>query len=172
MPSRIGSKGHAAGRLGKENYAMNAMVEQMLKAGRAEAIPEHDRGLWYIRRWETKVATPAKGKYAFCPPGIYTYLFRWTDSTIYQGRGEIVMEDTPIELSKHLQAALTARGQVLVTGLGLACVVRMMQQNPRVKRITIVERDADVIEMVWPHTPHDKCELIHDEAMKFINTTD
>lgn len=142
--------------------------DAILAAGRADAIPEWSAGLWHIQ----KVVVTAPGAMPDgkrCPAGRYTALRRFTNSTLMTG-GETVMADNPIELRKHLQAAMTARGAVLVTGLGLACVVRMLQANDRVRRITVVERDSDVIDLVWRHTPHDRCELIHADAMEYLNT--
>lgn len=85
--------------------------------------------------------------------------------------GETVMADNPIELRKHLAFALAARGRVLVTGLGLGCVLRMLQCNPRVTHITVVEVCEHVIRLVWPHTSHDRVELVQADARKYVAET-
>ncbi len=50
-------------------------------------------------------------------------------------------------------------GHVLVAGLGLGLIVHTLAQNPKVERITVIEREQDVIDLIRPHIP--KCEIIH-----------
>jgi hypothetical protein len=150
--------------------AMAGPAANYMAAGRADAIPKGDKGLWYIRKPRTNEAV-AFSNGRVCPAGQYTKLIRWTEATLMDGQGECVMSDDPHELSRHLHAAMSARGNVLVTGLGLACVLRMLQTNPNVERITVVEISRDVIDLVWPHTPHDRVELIHADAIDFLRKT-
>lgn len=146
-------------------------VAKLLSAGRADCIPKGKRRLWYVSK--LRVPFPiqmSNGKMR--PSGDYTMLLRWTGATLHTGEGECVMCDDPAELKTHLEAAITAFGDVLVTGLGLACVVRMLQANQRVKSITVVEISQEVIDLVWPHTPHDRVELIHADAAAFLQETE
>lgn len=78
----------------------------------------------------------------------YTMLSRFTERTMHQVRGEIVMEDSRRELRKHLPIWMAARGRVLVTGLGLGCVVRGLLANRDVDRIEVVEIDRDICRVV------------------------
>ncbi len=141
--------------------AEDQVTKPYMDAGSASAIPEADRGLWYVRKIENRWPV-------WFPIGIYTCLVRWTDSTIHLNDGESVMVDNPVELSLHLNAAMAARGSVLVTGLGLACVARMLQANPLVESITVVEKEQDVIDLVWPYTSHDRIELVHADAFHYL----
>lgn len=59
-----------------------------------------------------------------------------------------VMEDSPIELAKHLPIWLRARGRVLVTGLGLGCVVRGLLASRDVTAIDVVEIDPAIVDVV------------------------
>lgn len=59
--------------------------------------------------------------------------------------GDIVMEDSQWELRNHLPIWIAARGSVLITGLGLGCVVRGLLANPRVTHITVIELDKSII---------------------------
>ena len=146
-------------------------VFDYLIAGRADSIPKGDSGLWYTRKFFNPAHVEInRGRHR--RPGYYTMLLRWTDTTMHLGHGDCVMIDDLPELRTHLQAAMTAYGNVLVTGLGLACVVRMLQLNHRVERITIVENSRDVIKLVWPFTSHDRCELIEADAVQFLESTD
>lgn len=61
---------------------------------------------------------------------------------------DVVMEDSPRELARHLPIWLHAHGHVLKTGLGLGCVVRGLLANPEVTHIDVVEIDADIIRVV------------------------
>lgn len=148
-----------------EYAATNAPTDRYLSAAAAKWIPAAERGLWYIRKIRI-------GWSPYFTPGDFTTLHRWTDSTIHLKDGETVMTDTLVELSKHLEAAMRARGKVLVTGLGLGCVLRMLQANPNVEQITLVEISQDVIDLVWPYTSHDRVELIHADAGNFLSKTD
>jgi hypothetical protein len=61
---------------------------------------------------------------------------------------EVVMEDSQQELRKHLPIWLRARGNVLVTGLGLGCVVRGLLANRDVDHIHVIEIDPHVRRIV------------------------
>lgn len=149
------------------------LASAMMIAGRADDIPCGESGLWSV----VKVVVDKVGRRAFSedeaiPVGRYTALTCDTASTLHHPHGETVMADNPVELRKHLAFALAARGSVLVTGLGLGCVVRMLQKNPAVTEITVVERDRNVLDLVWPHMSHDRLELIHADALGFVSFTD
>jgi hypothetical protein len=60
--------------------------------------------------------------------------------------GFTIMDDSDRELSRHLQAVWLAEGNVLKTGLGFGCFVRMALLNPRVKHIDVIEKDPDIAE--------------------------
>lgn len=80
--------------------------------------------------------------------------------------GETVMEDSRRELSRHLPIWLAARGEVLVTGLGLGCVVRGLLANPLVRRIDVVEIDEWILRVVgaeFVNTP--RVVLHHGDAL-------
>lgn len=100
-------------------------------------------GLWSIeRRW---MQSPLERMFVGWPS--QTVLRRMTEATMHLG-GEIVMEDSIVELSKHLPIWLAARGRVLITGLGLGCVVRGLLANPLVEHIDVVEIDAGIMRVV------------------------
>jgi hypothetical protein len=154
-------------------------IEQLIRACRVpDSVPEQRKGLWEIRRygWPSDEDLPnawnnALLKMRMREAGIepftgYTALLRDTLATLNKDRGEVVMEDTPRELRKHLPILLQARGNVLITGLGLGCVVRGLLTKPEVKRIDVVEIDDDVIEMVWPEfTVDHRVNLFYDDAL-------
>jgi hypothetical protein len=149
--------------------------ENLLLAARAEAIPEGWEGLWFIQKTKVKMMqiTLHNGEYRTLPAGVYTALFRMTDSTMHRyPPGEVVMEDTPFELRTHLTFMLKAGGNVLVTGLGLGCVVRGLLANPAVDHITCIEKSQDVLRLVQPHMPKtDRLAIIHADALEWTATT-
>ena len=77
-------------------------------------------------------------------PGRYMALVRLDGD----GEPETWMSDA--EWHDHRRVLAVARGRVVVTGLGLGCVVRAMLARGRVEHVTVVEREPDVIAMVWP----------------------
>jgi spermidine synthase len=75
-------------------------------------------------------------------------LRRWSYKSLHENEGEVVMEDSRHELQKHLAIWLNATGRVLVTGLGLGCVVRGLLASPQVEHITVVELDPQILRIV------------------------
>lgn len=98
-------------------------------------------------------------------PGHTTCLYRWTDATLHQDHGECVMSDDPRELRKHLPILLKAEGRVLVTGLGLGCVVRGLLACPGVGWIDVVEIDRRIIDMVAPSIEDVRVDIHHGDAL-------
>ena len=147
----------------------NMKKESILKAAGAKGIPVGQSGLWYIHKKEhkTPMVGVRHGKHIVLTPGIYTYLRRVTDSSIHKG-GEIVMEDTPQELESHLEFMLKARGRVLVTGLGLGCVIRGALANGKVDSIVCVERSKDVIGLVAPYMDTQRLSIVHADALEWV----
>lgn len=127
-----------------------------VRAMRADHLPvPSSAGLWYVKRNDL-AAIPIDARvwriYGFHGPEALplssTALMRWTLATLHQPDGECVMSDDPQELRRHLPAVLAARGRVLVTGLGLGCVVRGLLANPRVEHVDVVEVDRHVLDLV------------------------
>lgn len=144
------------------------MTLEYFSAMRAEAIPAGESRLWLI----TKVNLPKgklvihDGEYIDTPPGVYTFLRRLTNATLLSG-GDVVMEDTPHELKTHLGFVMRGHGKVLVTGLGLGCVVRGLLANPRVEHVTCIENSKDVLKLVAPHMPGDRLTIVEADAFEW-----
>lgn len=145
-----------------------SLAERILQAASGASIPAGNSGLWYVRKWQ--IAKPlsvfdARGKSHVCPPGSYTNLMRYTMASLHNG-GDLVMHDVPYELKKHLGFMLKAKGRVLISGLGLGCVVRGCLANPFVEHVTVVENSKDVLALVWRYMPVDRrCNLIFGDAL-------
>ncbi len=87
---------------------------------KADEVPEGWSRLWSVVKimMSKETLTQQHGKPVLCPSGLYTHLYRLTDSTMHLNPpGEVIMVDTPIELKTHLGFVMEAYGNVLVTGL-------------------------------------------------------
>ncbi len=156
------------------------MVDRILQAMRADCIPVGSSGLWDVKRgvivgdsyqkmlFETKNFFDSEYRCQFPPNGTYTYLLRWTNATLHLSHGELVMNDFPGELKKHLAFIMKARGDVLVTGLGLGCVVRGLLERGVVDSIDVIERDQDVIDLCSIGVSHPKVRIIKADAREFV----
>ena len=79
----------------------------------------------------------------------YDHPTRW-HNLVEEDHG-LWMTDLPIEQRQHDEESKTARGHVLVGGLGLGYIVAALSARKQVKSITVVERSEDVIKLVQPH---------------------
>jgi hypothetical protein len=123
---------------------------------RAARVPNtllpQEFGLWTIKRVRAAdVENPQLAAFVRLQLGgfdSYTLLYRLTDGTLHRPPGDVVMEDSLLELERHLPIWLAARGRVLITGLGLGCVVRGLLASPRVDHVDVVEIDPDIMRIV------------------------
>lgn len=126
---------------------MSHWANRTMDAMSARHIPAGERGPWRV----------AKGA-------------RFT-SLLYcaQSEPEVVLADHQEELRTHLEFIRRARGRVLTTGLGLGCVLRGLAVGGRIESLTVVEREQDVIELVWPHVGVE-ARIVHADAISFAET--
>ncbi len=78
----------------------------------------------------------------YISPGTYTKLI---------AGGALQMSDVPAEKMDHWTAVRQAKGDCLITGLGIGMVASAMARKPEVNSVTVIEIDADVIALVAPH---------------------
>jgi len=131
---------------------MSPDARDYLRAARVPAaLQPQEWGLWRIDRLKAPAdeLCPMLGIHPIGFPD-YTILYRTTVATLHHELGEVVMEDSQYELRQHLPIWMAAQGHVLVTGLGLGCVVRGLMANPNVERIDVVELDGELARRVWP----------------------
>lgn len=100
----------------------------------------------------------------------------WATLHLGDGAGAVVMEDSPRELQKHLPIWLAARSvpgaRILITGLGLGCVVRGLLALPTVAHVDVVELDKLILERVGAEFRRDpRVTLVHDDALLFAKDT-
>lgn len=81
---------------------------------------------------------------------------------------DVVMDDSPQELKQHLPIWMNAKGHILKTGLGLGCVVRGLLTKPAVTKISVIEIDKDIIDIVGKEfSGNDKVKIYHGDALTF-----
>jgi hypothetical protein len=157
---------------------MNAMFtpRQLLEAARVpDTVPSGKFGPWQIRRQEENEVLRAAG---IKPVGwqSYTLLLRevpMTEANMHlhphddgEPARECVMEESQTELRRHLPIWMAAHGRVLVTGLGLGCVVRGLLALPTVTHVDVVEIDGDILRAVGPEFHgHPRCTVYKGDAL-------
>lgn len=139
-------------------------ASKFILAARADHLEPREFGRWEIIRQDTSKPLD-RLRAGFL--GI-TALCRWTQATIHLPFGEVVMEDSVQELRKHLPIYFAARGRVLITGLGLGCVVRGLLSKPEVEHIDVVEIDGAIIDVIGAEFQNEaRVAIHHHNALTF-----
>lgn len=92
-----------------------------------------------------------------------------------EGRWETWMSLSPMEVESQELACHHARGHTVVMGLGMGWVAANMALQPSVNRVTVVERDGDVLELFrrcrvlegLPQSAAAKVELVQADALQW-----
>lgn len=102
-------------------------------------------------------------------PGTYTRLVRGPfDRASSHPACTVVMSDTPAEIRDHIAPVEAAHGRCLIHGLGLGLVAEACLRKWAVTRVTVIERDPDVLALAGPTLQRrwgDRLELIQGDAM-------
>ncbi|MBU6231567.1 class I SAM-dependent methyltransferase [Patescibacteria group bacterium] len=79
-------------------------------------------------------------------------------------RGKTWMVSDPLHWKSMLEHADKYHGHVLCAGLGLGLIIHALCDNRRVKQITVIERERDVINLVGPQLPRDnRIKILHGD---------
>ena len=105
--------------------------------------------------------------------GIITHLFHKEnggESVCLEGRE--MMTDNIQETETHIPFFdLPLSGNVLVTGLGVGMINEYLITIPEIKKVVIVEKYKEVIDMVWPYCKRDeRFEIVNEDAEIYIPT--
>jgi len=83
---------------------------------------------------------------------------------------DIVMSNTPAEIADHAQLFVRARSAnvILLNGLGLGMALKGVLEGSRVQQVIVVERSAEVIQLVAPTYTHDpRVTIVHADALTY-----
>lgn len=89
----------------------------------------------YIKLLLLRDAANGREEYRDIKPGKYVKLCK---------NGAVIMSDTHMEYHTNSEFIQQAHGHVLIAGLGIGLVIMAIQDNIKVKSITIVEKDPSV----------------------------
>ena len=81
--------------------------------------------------------------------------------------GSVVMSDTDMEKDTNWRAVRNAHGHVLIAGLGLGMIILPLLEKPEVKTITVIEKNPDVINLVYPYLKSDKLTVINADIFEW-----
>jgi hypothetical protein len=129
---------------------MDQVMEMEIFTPMVGVVPEGRRGDACVEHFEVREAqsnlsamiaqlSQENKWWEYVPPGRYARL------TI---GGKLFMTDSLFEKFAALPFIDNARGDVLVTGLGLGMVVPPLLATPELKSLTIIEKNPDVIDLV------------------------
>lgn len=81
------------------------------------------------------------------------------------------MSDTPMEFETTDNATKLAKGDVLECGLGIGLFTYYASKKESVKSITTIEKEKDIIDLVYPVIQNKKTKVINADAIEFLKTT-
>jgi spermidine synthase len=80
----------------------------------------------------------------------------------------VVMSNTPMEKRTNREFCRRANGDVFIAGLGIGLIILSIQDNEKVKSITVLEKYPEVIELVGKQLPlNDKVKIIQGDVFKY-----
>lgn len=116
----------------------------------------------YIKLLLLRDAANGREEYRDIKPGKYVKLCK---------NGAVIMSDTQMEYHTNSEFIQSAHGHVLIAGLGIGLVTMAIQDNIRVKSIVIVEKEQEIIDLVFPHLPIRKeCSIVCGDIFNYIPT--
>lgn len=127
-------------------------------------LPEGKKGDWSIKKFTVpkepniemmRLAMSGRS----IRPGEYTKL-------THKKRG-VIMSDTPAEMADHYDFVRMAKGHCLINGLGLGMCVKAALSKSDVTKVTVIEMEQDVIDLVSPHYTDDRLTIICADAMEY-----
>lgn len=81
--------------------------------------------------------------------------------------GSVVMSDTDMEKRSNSHVIRNAHGNVLIAGLGLGMIILPLLEKPEVETITVIEKNQDVIKLVYPYLKSEKLRVINADIFEW-----
>lgn len=112
------------------------------------------KGLWIYDEATLGAASPlplitgaVRSKWLFSAPAPVTRLWEFTEKDM---SWRLWMSYTPFEIASQRPGLRFAKGHVVVAGLGMGWLLSRCAQKPSVKKITLVERNAELCDWLLP----------------------
>lgn len=99
------------------------------------------------------------------------YAFDYPTVILKQG-GKAWMSDSQLEIESAEGAVLAAKGNCLVSGLGIGLLPTLIGRKEVVESIDIVELRQEVIDLVFDQIRNDKMCVIKGDIFSYLETTD
>jgi hypothetical protein len=148
-------------RLIKEDFNYDFIMSNTLKPGRV--------GEWEIKR----DIVPAGQSFAMYDKSgkisIGECVFDYP-IVVLSERGNVWMTDSPLEVESYRGPIEMAKGDCLVSGLGIGLLPTLIKD--KADSIDIVELNQDVIDLVYPQIRSEKTRIIRDDIFHYLDTTD
>lgn len=128
------------------------------------AVPAGTSGAFSIEHFTISEEQSARTKIRFwrdeyVPAGDYVRLMRGNT---------VVMSNTPMEVRTNQQIITRAKGDVLINGLGIGMVLNAILAKPDVRSVRVIEKHAEVIELVGPtYAADSRVDIIHADAFDY-----
>lgn len=88
-----------------------------------------------------------------------------------EGEHNIWMSDTPMEFETNKRGIKLAKGNVLECGIGIGLFTYFASKKKNVKKITIVEKQKDVIDLTYPVIKNKKTNVINSDISDYLKIT-
>lgn len=85
-------------------------------------------------------------------------------------QGNVWMTDSPLEVESYRGPVERAKGDCLVSGLGIGLLPTLIKN--KVESIDIVELNKDVIDLVYPQIRSARTRIVNDDIFHYLDTTD
>lgn len=82
-------------------------------------------------------------------------------------KNELIMTNTPAEISDHEYFIRNANGKVLIAGLGLGMVIQGLLNEGKCTKIVVVEKSEDVINLVGEYYRKKGVDVIHEDIFNY-----
>lgn len=120
------------------------------------SVPPGVSGKWSVRIADVEDNVIARIRERHFKPGRYTQLFHGN---------RLIMSDTPAERYDHFGFVRAAKGDVLISGLGIGMCVGAVLKKPEVTSVTVLEIAQDVIDLVAPSYQDSRVRIIQADAL-------
>lgn len=84
-------------------------------------------------------------------------------------KGKCVMSDTDMEKRTNSSFVINAHGKVLIGGLGIGLILLAVQDKAEVEKITVIEKNREVIDLVASQLPlNGKVEIVNANVFDYV----